>query len=112
MKKDIWDFLFWLMLAIALGFVILKIAGIIKTPDWVNYIPIMTIIFAAGIAYQKLFSFMNTMNSRTLYLKNRFELIENKFNGFEEKLTGNEKRIFTLEKGQDLILGLLKKKGR
>lgn len=103
MKKDIWDFLFWLMLAIALGFVILKIAGVINTLDWISYTPIMTIIFAAGIAYQKLFGFMNTMDSRTLYLKSKFD-------GFETKLTENEKRIFSLEKGQDLVLKLLKRR--
>ena len=102
MKKDIRDILFWLLLAVALGFIILKIAGIIGTPEWINYIPIVTIIFAAGIAYQKLIGFMNTMYRRTDYLKNKID-------AFENKPKENEKRIFSLEKQQRLILKLLRK---
>lgn len=103
MKKDIWDVLFWILLVIAIGFIILKILGLIGTPEWINYIPIVTIIFAAGIAYQKFVGFADMIYRRTDYLKNKVDSLET-------KSTGYEKRTFVLEKQQELILNLLKKK--
>jgi len=95
MKKDILDILFWLLLAIALGFIILKVAGIIHSPDWISYIPVITIIFAAGIAYQKTISFMNIMQIRTSYFKKKIDKID-------ERITNNEKRLLYLESKQNL----------
>lgn len=86
MKTDIYDVLFWTMLALTLGWVLLKIFGVISTPDWVNYFPIFTLMFAAGAAYQKIMGFVNTMYRRNDWLKNKVE--------------NNENRIINLEKGQ------------
>ena len=69
-KFDIWDVIIWLSLIILSLYVIAKLTGLINTPDWVNLLPIITIIFFAGAFYQKVLAFMEKMDVRTNYLKN------------------------------------------
>lgn len=110
MKTDIYDFLFWLLLGIALLIVLLKIIGVITTPDIINYLPIISIVFAAGIVYGKLISFINTMYKKTDYLKKKIDNFDNKFNSIEKGLVDHDNRIINLEKGHEMILDVLKKK--
>lgn len=103
MKKDIWDIIFWVLLGISLLVIILKLTGVINTPDLIAYLPVITLIFASGIVYQKLLTFMNSMYERTDYLKTKIDNIEH-------KTIENEKNIFALEKNQDFFSVLLKRK--
>ena len=96
------DILFWLFLIIALGYVIGKLTGLIGTPEWVELLPIISIIFAAGIAYQRMIFFTRSAEKRTDYLKTHLDKIE-------QKQIDTDKKIYSLEQGQNLILGLLKK---
>lgn len=115
MDRDILDFLFWLMLALTLGFLILKILGVINTPEWINYFPIFTLMFAAGIAYQKLINFIGRIYNRTDYLKKKIDELDNKISSLNNKVqklevlpVDNQNRIIALEKGQEMIFDILK----
>ena len=105
MRKNILDYLFWIFLIIALGYVILKITGLINTPEWVSYIPIVSIIFAAGAAYGSLIGSVNKINARTIYLKDKTDSIES-------KVVDNRSRIQSLENGQKDIFDILNNRKR
>ena len=45
MKRNIWDFLVWALLALALSIIFLKLIGIINTPEIILYLPV---IFKSG----------------------------------------------------------------
>ena len=94
MKRNVWDVLFWMLLGLALLIIFLKIIGVINTPDFIFYLPVISIVFAAGIAYQRLISSVDGVYRRTDWLK--------------DKVGDNENRIVNLEKGQEEILGLLR----
>ncbi len=102
-KLNILDILFWLFLLIALGYVVGKLTGLISTPEWVEYIPIISIIFAAGIAYQRLIFFTQTTSRKTDYLKSHLDKLIN-------KQLETDKNYHALKEKQNLILDLLKKR--
>ena len=91
MKKDIWDILFWIAMLILIIYILAKLTGLINTPEWINLLPIITIVFMIGISYQKAISFMGTMQRRTNYLKQHLNNIEN-------KLIVHDERLLLLEK--------------
>lgn len=95
-KLDIWDILFWIGMLVLIGYVIGKLTGLINTPEWIELIPIITIIFVAGVFYQKVVSFMDRMVVRTDYFKKNMDKLTEENKGFD-------KRIFALEKSQELI---------
>ena len=90
-KTDIFDILFWIAMIILIGYIIGKIIGLINTPEWMDLIPLITLVFIIGIFYQKVISFMEIMYKRTDYLKSNTDKII-------EKLDNHEKRISSLEK--------------
>ncbi len=117
MKTDIRDIIFWMLLGFTLIFIILRIIGIINSPDWIDLVPLATIVFAAGVAYGKVISSINMVYKRTSYLKKsfdnlsgKFDNLNNKFDILGGKLKNNEKRIVVLEKGQKDMIGLLRKR--
>ncbi len=65
MKKSlsIWDALVWVALAIIIGWVILKILGIINTPLWLEYVPIYSAVYIAGWQINKLATVTEDVNS-------------------------------------------------
>jgi len=80
MRKTIfWDILFWMAMIILILYIIGKLTGIINTPEWVDLIPLITLVFIMGAFYQKVRSFMEVMDNRTNYLKNKLENISNNF---------------------------------
>ena len=95
-KISFLDILFWILLLIALGYVIGKLTGLISSPEWLELLPIISIIFAAGIAYRRLIFFIQTMDRRTNYLKIHLGKIE-------EKQAESDKKLFSLEEKQNLI---------
>jgi len=54
MKRNIWDYLAWVSLAGITIWVILKVLGIINTPNWLEYAPIYGAIYLAGWNVNKL----------------------------------------------------------
>lgn len=97
------DILFWLFLFIAAAYVIGKLTGIIESPLWIELLPFISIIFAAGIVYGKLVSFMQASDRKTGYLKNHLDKIE-------EMQISADKKLYSLETNQKLILNLLTKR--
>ena len=89
-KFDILDFLFWFFMLILVGYIIAKLLGWINTPDWVNLLPLISVVFLIGISYQRIMNFMERTFARTDYLKNGLDRIEN-------KLIEHDKRISVLE---------------
>lgn len=90
-RVTIWDILFWLAMLILILYILAKIFEWINTPDWVDLIPLITIIFLIGVFYQKVVGFMNLMDKRTFYLKNSL-------NKIKDKIEEHDKRIYNLEK--------------
>jgi len=91
MRKTIfWDILFWMAMIILILYIIGKLTGIINTPEWVDLIPLITLVFIMGAFYQKVRSFMEVMDNRTNYLKNKLENIS-------DNLIVQDKRISFLE---------------
>ena len=110
MKIDIFDNLFWLMMVLTLGFLTLKILGIINTYGWVDYFPIFTLMFAVGIIYQKLINFISRIYNRTDYLKKKIDKFDSKIDKLESSYVGNQNRIIALEKSQETIFDILKER--
>ncbi|MDO8508642.1 MAG: hypothetical protein Q7S27_03070 [Nanoarchaeota archaeon] len=77
-KFDIWDVIIWISLIVLILYILGKLTGLINTPEWVNLIPIITMVFFAGAFYQKVIAFMEKMNYRTDFLKTNLESINNK----------------------------------
>ena len=97
---EIWDVLFWIGMLILIGYVIAKLTGLINTPEWVELIPIITIIFVSGVFYQKVVGFMERILNRTDYLKNNMDIIANKLNE-------HDKQLFIINKQQETFTKLL-----
>ena len=93
MKRfDIWDILFWFFMLILVGYIIAKLFGWINTPEWINLIPLISVVFLIGISYQKIMNFMEIMFVRTSYLKKGFDRIENSLLGYDKMIVLFEKR--------------------
>ena len=52
--KQIWDYLAWIVLFLILVWLILKIVGVIHTPLWLEYSPLLGAVYIAGWAMNKL----------------------------------------------------------
>lgn len=90
-RFDIWDALFWFFMLVLVGYIIAKLLGLINTSDWVNLLPLISVVFLVGISYQKIINFMDKMFVRTDYLKNNLDKVN-------ERLFEYDKRISVLEK--------------
>lgn len=54
MGKSFWDILAWVSLAGIAVWLVLKMAGIINTPVWIEYSPLLGAVYMAGWAMSKL----------------------------------------------------------
>ena len=104
-KIDIWDVLFWIAMAVLILYIILKLLGIINTPEWINLLPFISLAFAIGVFYQKLIIFMDRMNVRTNYFKKGIDKVSEDVQYMGEKmitidssLLKHEERLTKLEK--------------
>ncbi|MBW2968657.1 hypothetical protein KY304_00190 [Candidatus Woesearchaeota archaeon] len=83
MNKDkIYDIIFWMSMLIMIVWIILKIAGIINSPVWIEMIPYMSIVFAAGAFYQSI----NNAKLDMADLKIRMGAVELKFHDLEKEM--------------------------
>ena len=89
-KITFWDVLFWIAMAVLVVYIVAKLTGLINTPEWVDLIPIITLVFIIGAFYQKVMGFMEMMSNRTSYLKNNLDKTL-------DKVIGHDKRISYLE---------------
>ncbi len=86
MKKNIWDIIFWIGMIILIGYIILKLLGIINTPDWwVNLLPLISLAFIIGAFYQKVMTSMDILNNRISYLKNHMDNMNERLLKIEHK---------------------------
>jgi len=53
-KLSVWDIIAWIVLLALLVWIILKVAGIIQTPNLLEYVPYFGIVYLAGWAMHKL----------------------------------------------------------
>jgi len=72
---------------ILIGYIIGKLTGIINTPEWVDLIPLITLVFIIGAFYQKVNGFMEVMGGRTNYLKNNLDKISDKFIEHDKRIS-------------------------
>lgn len=96
-KFDIWDILFWFFMLVLIGYIIAKLFGLINTPDWINLLPLISVVFLIGISYQRIINFMERMLVRTDYLKNNFGSVKEDTNKIKNILIEHDKRISILE---------------
>lgn len=96
-RTDILDILFWFFMLVLIGYIIAKLFGLINTPDWVNLLPLISVVFLIGISYQRIMGFMDRMLIRTDYLKNNLDSVKGDTNEIKNILTEHDKRIFILE---------------
>ena len=97
-KKDIYDIIIWIGMAILFFYIIGKLTGFINSPEWINLMPIITVAFIVGAFYQKAIIFMGQMYKRTDYLKSKLDFFETKLNNIENKSFEHDDRITRLEK--------------
>lgn len=71
-KIKIYDIVFWVSMLVIAIWIILKMFGVINSPVWIEMIPYLGIIFAAGSFYQS----VNSMKSDVSDLKSRTNSIE------------------------------------
>lgn len=62
-KINIWDILVWVALAVIIGWVILKVLGIINTPLWLTYVPVYSAVYIAGWQINKLATVTDDVSS-------------------------------------------------
>lgn len=75
-RWDIWDFIIWISLIILISYIIAKLFGLINTPEWINLIPMITLVFFAGAFYQKVIYSLKRIYYRTDYLKKNIDSIK------------------------------------
>ena len=80
-------------MAVLIIYIIAKLTGLINTPEWVDLIPLITLVFIIGVFYQKVMGFMDIMLNRTNYLKNNLD-------NLSSKIIEQDKRISSLENGK------------
>jgi hypothetical protein len=71
-KIKIYDIIFWASMLVIAIWIVLKMFGVINSPVWIEMIPYLSIIFAAGSFYQS----VNSMKLDILDLKSRTNGIE------------------------------------
>jgi len=89
-KKDIWDIIIWVALIILIGYILAKILGIINTPEWLNLLPLITIVFLVGAFYQKVLHFMDVMYHRTDYFKKHLKMLGETTSNHTQRLSALE----------------------
>ena len=97
-KKDIYDVIIWIGMAILVLYIIAKLTGVINSPEWINLMPIITVAFIVGAFYQKAIIFMGQMYKRTDYLKNNIDNINNKLSNHDNRLNILESKIISKRK--------------
>lgn len=97
-KFDIWDVIIWISLIVLVLYIIGKLTGFINTPEWINLMPIITLVFFAGAFYQKVPSFTNQMYVRTDYLKNNIDKINTNIIEIKKDLSMHDKRLLSFER--------------
>ncbi len=95
-KFDVWDIIIWISLLVLVAYIIAKLTGLIKTPEWVNLIPVITLVFFAGAFYQKVLGFMERMFVRTDYLKKNLDNVNGQLNNISSKLLKHDKQLTTI----------------
>ncbi len=97
-KFNIWDIIIWISLIVLVLYIIGKLTGFINTPEWINLVPIMALVFFAGAFYQKVLSFISQMYIRTDYFKKNIDNIDSNITEIKGELSKHDKRLFSLEK--------------
>lgn len=90
-KITILDILFWIAMLILIGYILAKLFGLINSPELVDLIPLITLVFLIGVFYQKVVTFMDIMYNKTNYLKNNLNQIKDKIIEYDSKLLELEK---------------------
>lgn len=91
-RIDIWDIIFWIALAVLIFYIVAKLFGWINTPEWVELIPLITLVFLIGAFYQKVITFIFLMERRTSYLKIHLDSVEQKINNHDQRIALLETR--------------------
>ncbi len=97
-KFDIWDVIIWISLIVLVLYIIGKLTGFINTPEWINLIPVITMIFFAGAFYQKVLAFMERMSIRMNYLKNSLDKTNEKITDISLILATQDEKLLLLER--------------
>ncbi len=108
-RFDIWDVLFWFFMLLLVGYIIAKLLGWINTPDWINLLPLVSVVFLVGISYQRVMSFMDRMLVRTDYFKNNLVKINERLDNYDNRFIEYDKRLFALEDKVDMLIGTKRK---
>jgi len=53
-RLDFWDVLAWIVLGLILLWLVLKITGVLNTPELLEYAPLFGVVYLAGWAMHKL----------------------------------------------------------
>ncbi|MAG02627.1 hypothetical protein CMI42_04790 [Candidatus Pacearchaeota archaeon] len=53
-SRSFWDVIAWVVLILIVVWLILKLLGVINTPDWLEYSPIFGLVYLAGWGMHKL----------------------------------------------------------
>ena len=97
-KFNIWDVIIWISLIVLVLYIIGKLTGIINTPEWINLIPVITMVFFAGAFYQKVLAFIEKTSIRTNYLKNSLDKTNEKITGISLILSTHDKKLLLFER--------------
>lgn len=93
----IYDWLFWISLLITGLWFALKIAGVIKTPFWIEFIPVASIIFGAGILFQKVEHIGDDLHDFKLEMHEFKRNVEAGFDEVKAELHKHDSRLIRIE---------------
>src|SRR3989344_5579296 len=97
-KFDIWDVIIWISLIVLILYIVGKLTEIINTPEWINLVPVITMVFFAGALYQKVLAFMEKMSIRTDYLKNNLDKTNENITDISLILAAHDKKLLLFER--------------
>ncbi len=97
LKRKIYDWLFWLSLFITGLWFTLKIIGVIKTPLWLELMPVASVIFGAGIFFQKVEHIGDDLHDFKLEMHEFRNRTEIKFDEVKAALHKHDNRLIRME---------------
>jgi hypothetical protein len=89
----IYDWIFWISLLVTALWFVLKIAGVIKSPFWIEVIPVAGVVFAAGTFFQKVEHIATDLHEFKSETKSDFKEIRAELKEHDRRLIRIEEKL-------------------
>lgn len=103
-KVSIWQVLFYLSTAVLTLWLILKVTGVINTPEWLGFgVPIASVIIGVFALYHNLIEKMNQLGINMLTLNSKFDHLDIKVDNLDIKVDHLDKKVDHLDEDVEFL---------